>query len=129
MGGKESLPAAEPDLRFGAVAGTREDQGESRPDPLAAKVLQLAREQQLIGKKVGILSSVENAPAYAGYGFTILVAGSRRRLPEVAARLFALLRAFDETGVDVIIAEAYPAEGVGAAIMNRLSRAAEGRVL
>ena len=47
-------------------------------------------------------------------------------LPEAATRLFAALRRLDESGVERIFAERVPGEGVGRAIMERLSRAAAG---
>lgn len=123
--GGEAGPARSPGLKYRHYA------------PLAplylvqdpAKLLELARQKKARGKFVGILASEENAGLYAGEGFLVLVTGSRQRLSEVAARLYTLLRAFDEAGVDLILAETYPATGVGAAIMNRLWRAAEGRIL
>ncbi|WP_205628894.1 Sua5 family C-terminal domain-containing protein, partial [Acinetobacter baumannii] len=36
---------------------------------------------------------------------------------------------FDQAGVDTIFAETFPESGVGAAIMNRLAKAAGGRYL
>ena len=48
-------------------------------------------------------------------------------LREAAANLFAALRRLDESGVDVIVAELAPDEGLGKAINDRLQRAAAGR--
>ena len=47
-------------------------------------------------------------------------------LPEFARALFASLRALDAAGVDRIVVEAVPEDGIGAAIMDRLRRAAAG---
>ena len=47
-------------------------------------------------------------------------------LREAAARLFAALRRLDEAGLDLIVAEPVPEEGLGRAIMERLRRAAAG---
>ena len=47
-------------------------------------------------------------------------------LREAAARLFAVLRGLDEAGLDLIVAEPVPEEGLGRAIMERLRRAAAG---
>ena len=44
----------------------------------------------------------------------------------VATRLFAALRRLDEAGLDGIVAERVPEEGLGRAIMERLRRAAAG---
>lgn len=49
------------------------------------------------------------------------------KLSEAAIRLFALLRQLDEAGVDELLAEAVPETGLGAAIMDRLRRAAAAR--
>lgn len=47
-------------------------------------------------------------------------------LAEAAARLFSALRRLDEAGLDEIIAETIPLQGLGRAIMERLVRAAAG---
>jgi L-threonylcarbamoyladenylate synthase len=49
--------------------------------------------------------------------------GSRGDLAAIAKNLFALLREFDLDGVDVVIAEGVPVEGLGLAVMNRLRKA------
>lgn len=48
-------------------------------------------------------------------------------LREAAANLFRQLRELDHAGLDCIIAEALPEEGLGMAIMDRLRRAAHSR--
>jgi L-threonylcarbamoyladenylate synthase len=45
-------------------------------------------------------------------------------LREAAANLYGALRRLDEAGLDIIIAEALPDSGIGAAIMERLRKAA-----
>ncbi len=47
-----------------------------------------------------------------------------RDLTEAAANLFSHLHKLDRAGVDIILAEAVPAKGLGRAIMDRLRRAA-----
>lgn len=74
------------------------------------------------GKKVGILSSKENASCYKLGDVFIL--GSKENLSEVAQNLFEALRSLDDNKVDIILAEAYDEEGVGLAIMNRLQKSA-----
>ncbi len=79
------------------------------------------------GDRVGIMASRETAPLYrAG---VVRVVGSRSDLTTVAANLFQTLRAFDEEGVDRILAEGFETSGIGLAVMNRLYRAAGFRVL
>lgn len=79
------------------------------------------------GKRVGIMCSKESETAFNDTrdGFSVLkTTGSRVMLEDVAASVFRLLRDFDEDQVDVILAESYPDEGIGKAIMNRLNKSA-----
>lgn len=46
----------------------------------------------------------------------------------LSRHLYRLLRAFDRQGADVILVEGVSPEGLGLAVMNRLEKAAEGRV-
>ena len=55
--------------------------------------------------------------------------GSKAAPETIAHNLYASLRKFDAQGVDVIYAEGLMQEGLGAAIMDRMRKAAEGRVL
>ncbi|ADC49446.1 sua5/yciO/yrdC/ywlC family protein [Alkalihalophilus pseudofirmus OF4] len=87
-------------------------------------LLDEAREQ---GKKVGVLTTEERAAEYKAD--TVIACGAREDLSTVAAKLYEALRQFDQENVDVIYSETFPNEGVGAAIMNRLEKAAGGRVI
>jgi L-threonylcarbamoyladenylate synthase len=72
----------------------------------------------------------EDLPRQSRGGKLVIVkAGSRTRPAEVATRLFAALRRFDELGVDAIIAEGLSEEGLGFAVMNRLRKASGGRIV
>ncbi len=99
---------------------------EGDPPQVVAKVRELAADRIAGGQKVGILACAESAGFYEQG--KVLVAGSRRRPEQMAARLYGALRHFDELGVDVIIAEGIAPVGLGLAIMNRLRRAAGGRI-
>jgi len=46
-----------------------------------------------------------------------------RDLREAAANLFRCLRELDDLDLDLIVAERVPAQGLGAAILDRLERA------
>ncbi len=60
-----------------------------------------------------------------GHGFArVEVLSPAGSMTEAAARLFGCLRRLDESGVDRIVAEPVPEEGLGVAIMDRLRRAA-----
>ena len=88
---------------------------------ILAKVKELAESYRLKGAKVGVLATDETVAAYRAVGVKSL--GSRFNLEVVAQNLFSLLREFDAEGVDVIIAEGVPTEGLGLAVMNRLRKA------
>ena len=79
------------------------------------------------GKTARILAFEEHLPAYEG--MEALSIGRLSEPETVSHRLFAVLRELDEAGIDVMFSEVLPAEGLGLAIMNRLSRAAGFRVI
>lgn len=67
---------------------------------------------------------------YLGFGAAPAAAATlsaTRDLTEAAANLFAMLRALDAEGPDVIAVAPIPEKGLGEAINDRLRRAAEGR--
>ncbi|WP_286883184.1 L-threonylcarbamoyladenylate synthase [Aneurinibacillus sp. UBA3580] len=98
------------------------------PAQMTQRVRELARAAADEGKKVGILATEESVHSYDG-GHTVVPCGERSDLISVARRLYDVLRQFDQAGVDVIFAETFPESGVGAAIMNRLAKAAGNRYL
>ena len=51
--------------------------------------------------------------------------GDKNNLDNISANLYAGLHYFDSQEVDIIIAESFPTQGLGVAIMDRLKRAAE----
>ena len=85
------------------------------------KVKELVKFYKREGIKVGVLATDETAGYYKADVVKSL--GSRSDLAVIAKNLFRLLREFDFDGVDVIIAEGVPAEGLGLAVMNRLRKA------
>lgn len=91
------------------------------------KVKELAEQYARAGKKVGILATEESAQSYR-LGIVKCV-GSRKDLASVAKNLFKVIRELDDEGVDVIIAEGVPQEGLGLAIMDRLRRAAGYKIV
>jgi L-threonylcarbamoyladenylate synthase len=86
------------------------------------------REAKLNHRKVGVLATKETEQVYPEADL-VLPCGSRNDLATVAHDLYDVLRKFDEQGVDYILAESFPAEGIGLAIMNRMNKAAGHRVL
>lgn len=75
-------------------------------------------------KKVGaIVFSPDKKLPFAPH--TRKVLSERGELNEVAANLFSALREFDSAGVDLIVVDTCEPIGLGAAIMDRLLRAAQ----
>ena len=85
------------------------------------KITEKTEEYKLKGCRVGILATDYTASKYVADVVKSL--GSRFNLNGVAQNLFRLLREFDDEGVDVILAEGFPSEGMGLAVMNRLRKA------
>ncbi|WP_046507694.1 L-threonylcarbamoyladenylate synthase [Paenibacillus riograndensis] len=93
----------------------------------AAGLLQAA---QRAGEITGLLLFEEHQALYpAGAAACVVSLGSLASPEEGARSLYAALRRFDEAGATYILAEACPDTGLGAAIMNRLMKAAGGTVI
>ncbi|MEW6488377.1 MAG: L-threonylcarbamoyladenylate synthase [Thermodesulfobacteriota bacterium] len=75
--------------------------------------------------RIGLLALGE-PESRAGYA-AVEVLSPSRDLREAAAHLFAALRRLDARGLDLIVAEPVPEEGLGRAILDRLRRAAASR--
>jgi L-threonylcarbamoyladenylate synthase len=106
-------------------------------EAVAMRVASEVRSAVASGQRVGVLAPEEDlmelAPrlaAVAGSGRVVTRrCGSRADREEAARDLFRVLRELDGEGVDVIYATAPIGQGVDAAINDRLTRAAEGRVV
>lgn len=99
---------------------------EGEPGAVRSKIKQLAGEYRAAGKRVGILT-YRGGFDYSSEGEVVLA--GRKDAPEtVAAELYAALRRFNSLGVDLILAEGLEEQGMGRAVMNRLRKAAGGRI-
>jgi L-threonylcarbamoyladenylate synthase len=102
-----------------------------------ARLAAEARTRAARGERVGILAPEEDvlalAPALAAAaanGRIVLRAYGRRRDADSAAQaLYDVIRTLDADQPDAILAAGVGPEAIGAAIHDRLSRAAEGRVV
>lgn len=79
------------------------------------------------GYRVAVLASEETKGCYEG--LTVRSVGDREEEATVAAHLFETLREFDDMGAEYIFGECFPSAGVGAAVMNRLMKAAGYRIV
>lgn len=96
-------------------------------EQVAAYVNGLARLEEQKGGQAGILACRETAHLYrAGLVKSI---GSRRLDETIAMHLYQMLREFDQEQVSCIYSEAFETPRMGQAIMNRLQKAAGGRVI
>lgn len=103
------------------------------PEEQREQVILFALRSILNGKKVLALASSENYGSYSfiekrySERFHAVDLGSRKDLAPVAAKLFSSLRYADVLGVDAVVSETFPTQGLGLAINNRLERASGGR--
>lgn len=88
---------------------------------LAGDPARAASELRASGARVAIVASRESGLA----GADVRVPGARDDAQAWARAIFALLRELDEAGFDAIVVEPIPERGLGAAVMNRLRKAAE----
>ncbi len=94
-----------------------------------------ARMLAAAGTRVGILAPEEDLMAIAPSLVPLAAAGrvrfanygARRDRPRAARELFDALRRLDSESVDEILASAPEPRDIGVAILDRLTRAAEGR--
>jgi L-threonylcarbamoyladenylate synthase len=96
-------------------------------EKVVIRVQELASSYMADGSKVGILATDESQSKFNADIVKSL--GSRGDSLTIARNLFRLLREFDREKVDIIIAEGIVPEGLGLAVMNRLRRAANFRVM
>lgn len=82
--------------------------------------LVIERQPRPRGPRTGLLSWLQSGE---GFSHTEFLSRSND-LREAAANLYSAMRRLDEAGLDLIIAEALPESGIGAAIMERLRKAA-----
>lgn len=85
-----------------------------------------AQKQLENSKTVGVIGLSDEQDTFQSLNIAFFDLG--KTLDEAARNLFAGLRTLDAKNVDVILAHGYSREGIGAAIWDRLLRAAEGRV-
>lgn len=91
------------------------------------EINRLARARQKEGYKVGIIGTEETVSGYTSGDVKSI--GTREDESTIAGRLYAVLREFDDDGVNYIYSESFATGGIGSAIMNRLLKAAGHHVI
>ncbi|MDO5382524.1 MAG: L-threonylcarbamoyladenylate synthase [Eubacteriales bacterium] len=92
---------------------------------VVAMIDEMACERACDGAKVAIMASSENVALYRKTElYQVIDMGSRFNEAEEARNLFAVLRKFDDDGIDYVFSESFSTNDVGQAVMNRLIKAA-----
>ena len=106
-------------------------------EPVVARLAEDVRTLVARGLKVGVLAPSEDlvalAPRLAAVAATGRVVtrryGARQDASSSARDLYRVLRELDGEDIDIIFATAAEPAGIGAAVVDRLTRAASGRVV
>jgi len=114
-----------------AAAASQAADGGDTAEPATERVARYIRQElqrlAALGETTGVLAFSNHADDYRA---DIVVACGTPGQPAEAARLlYAALRRFDDVGATAILAEAVPEDGLGQAIMNRLRKAADNRII
>ncbi|MBQ4564387.1 MAG: threonylcarbamoyl-AMP synthase [Lachnospiraceae bacterium] len=94
--------------------------GES--EKVCRKLLELSKESITQGKRVRIICTEETKSFFAER--EAVSVGFRRHPEMIAHNLFRILREADQDGVEVLLSETFEETELGAAVMNRLMKAA-----
>lgn len=100
---------------------------EGEKEAVIDKINTLAKEASLSGKKTGVIATEETKLLYSADA--VKSVGRKGHEDETAHHLFRILREFDEENVDMMFSESFAEDGVGAAVMNRLLKAAGHQVI
>ncbi len=100
---------------------------EGEPEAVTAQINRMLEEDRAGGFKTGVITCSENAGRYRAD--IIKVTGSKGDTGQAAHRLYSILRSFDDEKVERIYSESFETGGFGAALMNRLLKAAGNRVI
>ena len=80
-------------------------------------------------KKIAIITVDQHKDLYDELDAKVVSWGDLENMDEIAHKIFDALRRVDEWGVDIIYCEAFDEEGLGLAVMNRLTKAAGYQVI
>lgn len=100
---------------------------EGKRQAVADTVNALTEQNEAKGLKTAVIVSEENLPLYKAE--CKINIGSREHEESIAANLYDVLRQMDEMGIERIYSESFAGGSLGAAIMNRLLKAAGHHVI
>ena len=100
---------------------------EGSSEAVTEAVNRYVAEASLAGFKTGVIATEETKSLYRAD--SVKSVGHAGREDEVAHHLFRILREFDDEGIEKIFSESFADSGLGAAVMNRLLKAAGHKVI
>jgi len=105
-------------------------------DKIVERIIGYTKDYLQMGKRVGIMCTDETLESYKdlivelkSQEIFIISLGSRKKTDTIAHNLFNTLRSFDEARVDIILSEGVNLSNLGTAIMNRMIKAASGKII
>jgi len=87
------------------------------------RLLQQAKTLIRKGQRVGIATTSDWRPKLAK--IHLFRIGAKNNLPQIASRIFTMLRAADHKKIDTLLIRTISNQGIGRAVMDRLKRAAQ----
>ncbi len=101
---------------------------EGSPEAMRAAMLNEAKQREARGERVGALVADEDMIAFRESDILVHSLGSSKAPEQIAASLFAAMRALEAAGVHVILCRSFDERGLGLAIRDRLLKAAGGKI-
>ncbi|MCD8089579.1 MAG: threonylcarbamoyl-AMP synthase [Clostridiales bacterium] len=93
-------------------------------DKVIKAMAELAERAGEKGEKTGIITTAEDRAFFENRGFELLSLGRETSPETIGAGLLRVLRTCDDLHLSSAFIKAFPEEGIGLAIMNRLKKAA-----
>ncbi len=100
---------------------------EGNKEDVIKKINELTNEDKNNNLKTGVIATEETKDYYNAD--LVKSAGHKDKENEVAHHLFRILREFDEENIQKMYSESFKSDGVGAAVMNRLLKAAGHQII
>ncbi len=100
---------------------------EGSDNKVAEAIKKMLEEDRAEDLKTAVMVCDENAGLYDAD--IVRTTGPKNDTKEAARRLYSILRSFDDEGAEKIYSESFEASGFGAAIMNRLLKAAGHKII
>lgn len=100
---------------------------EGNSEAVVKRINEMLDKDMAAGRSCGVISTSENMALY--HSKVVKDVGRKTCEAETAHRLFRILREFDDEKIEKIYSESFAEDGVGAAVMNRLLKAAGQQII